>query len=60
MTALNKSYDDILDEEKRLFYVALTRARKKVFILFENNLESAYLKDLNLKEINFRNLNFDD
>lgn len=60
MTALNKSYDDILDEEKRLFYVALTRARKKVFILTENNLESAYLKDLNLKEINFRNLNFDD
>ncbi len=60
MTALNKSYREILDEEKRLFYVALTRAKEKVFILTESKLESVYLKDLNLKEISFRNLNFED
>ena len=29
MAALNKNYEEILDEEKRLFYVALTRARKR-------------------------------
>ncbi len=60
MTALNKSYDDILDEEKRLFYVALTRAKEKIYILTESKQETVYLKNLNLKEINFRELNFED
>ncbi len=58
MTALNKNYTEILDEEKRLFYVALTRAKERVYILTESKLESVYLKDLNLKEITFRDLNF--
>ena len=58
MTALNKNYAEILDEEKRLFYVALTRAKERVYILTESKLESVYLKDLNLKEITFRDLNF--
>ena len=60
MSALNKSFREILDEERRLFYVALTRAKEKAFILTENKLESVYLKELNLKEINFRHLNFED
>ena len=60
MKALNKDYDEILAEEKRLFYVALTRAREKVYILTESGLESVYLKKLNLNTINFRNLNFED
>lgn len=60
MAALNKSYDEIMDEEKRLFYVALTRARKKVYILSESKLESVYLKDLNLNETSFRHLNFEE
>ena len=58
MTALNKNYAEILDEEKRLFYVALTRAKERVYILTESKLESLYLKDLNLREITFRDLNF--
>jgi len=60
MTALNKSCREILDEEQRLFYVALTRAREKVYILTESKMESVYLKNLNLKEISFRHLNFED
>lgn len=60
MTALNKNYTEILDEEKRLFYVALTRAKERVYILTESKLESVYLKDLNLKEITFRDLNFEN
>ncbi len=35
---------DILDEEKRLFYVAITRAREKLFILTERDGESEYLE----------------
>jgi len=58
MTALNKTYEEIEDEEKKLFYVALTRAREKAYILTESRLETVYLKELNLKEINFRDLNF--
>ncbi len=60
MTALDKNYREILNEEKRLFYVALTRAKEKVYILTEGKLESVYLKGLNLKETNFRHLNFED
>jgi len=58
--ALNRSYKDITDEEKRLFYVALTRAKEKLFILTESKLETAYLKALNLPKIDFRDLNFED
>jgi len=38
--------DKILDEEKRLFYVALTRAKEKVFVLTEKGNESEFLTDL--------------
>ncbi len=58
MAALNKTFDEILDEEKRLFYVAMTRAKEKVYVLSETHMESVYLKDLILKEINFKSLNF--
>lgn len=33
-------------EERRLFYVALTRARKKVFLLTEKGKESIFVKEL--------------
>ena len=39
-----QSDQDILDEEKRLFYVAITRAKEKLFILTERGGESEYLK----------------
>lgn len=35
-----------LDEDRRLFYVALTRANDKVFILYEEGKESSYIKEL--------------
>ena len=37
---------DNLEEERRLFYVALTRCKKKVFILTEKNKESLFIKEL--------------
>jgi len=39
-----QSDQDILDEEKRLFYVAITRAKEKLFILTERGDESEYLE----------------
>ena len=38
-----QSEKDILDEERRLFYVALTRAKKKLWILTEKGRESNFL-----------------
>lgn len=39
---------EILDEERRLFYVAITRAKKKLIILTEKDRESDYLRELKL------------
>lgn len=33
-------------EERRLFYVALTRAKKKVFILYDENLKSEFVDEI--------------
>lgn len=41
---VNRNYQ--IEEERRLFYVALTRARKKVFILTKKDKESIYVKEL--------------
>lgn len=35
-----------LEEERRLFYVALTRCKKKVFILTKKNKESTFIKEI--------------
>jgi DNA helicase-4 len=37
---------DILEEERRLFYVALTRAKEKLYILTEKENESEFLESL--------------
>jgi DNA helicase-4 len=37
---------DIIDEERRLFYVALTRAKEKLYILAERGRESPFLDRL--------------
>ncbi len=57
---LEQGFSNITDEEKRLFYVAMTRAKEKVYVLTESRLETVYLKGLNLKEISFRELNFEN
>ncbi len=37
---------DVLDEERRLFYVALTRAAEKLYLLTEQERESPFLQEL--------------
>lgn len=41
-----RTQGDILDEEKRLYYVAITRAKEKLFILTEEGKESEFIKVL--------------
>ena len=45
--------EDYLDEERRLFYVALTRAKKKVFLLTNKASTSIFVKELN-KDYKFK------
>lgn len=47
MTMLLDNSDNYpFSEERRLFYVAMTRARKKVFLLVDNNKKSIFIKEL--------------
>ena len=39
-------YESKYNEERRLFYVALTRAKDEVYLLFEDGLESDFVKEL--------------
>ncbi len=55
--AQNDSYDqdvnDIINEEKRLLYVAITRAKKKVFFTYSGQNErvvSTFIKDFDTKD----------
>lgn len=47
-------YDEKLEEERRLFYVALTRAKKGVYIFTTKNRESEYVTEL--KEDSIENI----
>ena len=38
--------DLLLEEERRLFYVALTRAKDKLFLITEKGRESGFLKEI--------------
>lgn len=40
------TFKNITDEKRRLFYVALTRAKERVFIITSKDHRSEYLKDL--------------
>ena len=45
-----KTLADAIDEERRLFYVALTRAKSSLYFLTEKDRESVFLKHLFGKE----------
>lgn len=40
------NYDLLLEEERRLFYVALTRAKDKLFLITEKGSESSFIKEI--------------
>jgi DNA helicase-4 len=45
-TIFGRNEADTIDEEKRLFYVALTRAKEKLYVLTERDRESPFLRGL--------------
>ncbi len=40
------NHDLLLEEERRLFYVAITRAKEKLFLITEKGKESSFLKEI--------------
>jgi superfamily I DNA/RNA helicase len=40
------NHDLLLEEERRLFYVAITRAKEKLFLITEKGSESCFLKEI--------------
>ena len=40
------NHDLLLEEERRLFYVAITRAKDKLFLITEKGSESSFLKEI--------------
>ena len=53
---LGSSMDVVISEEKRLLYVALSRAKKSVIIVTERGNESPFLNSLNLKTMDINRL----
>ncbi|MFN7301337.1 MAG: ATP-dependent helicase [Bacteroidota bacterium] len=40
------NHDLLMEEERRLFYVAITRAKEKLFLITEKGFESGFLKEI--------------
>jgi len=40
------NHDLLMEEERRLFYVAITRAKDKLFLITERGIESSFLKEI--------------
>jgi superfamily I DNA/RNA helicase len=40
------NHDLLLEEERRLFYVAITRAKEKLFLITEKGRESSFIKEI--------------
>ncbi len=52
------TFDKVLAEEQRLFYVAITRAKEKLFFFTDDNKESGFIKDnKTIKE--YKNINLE-
>ncbi|MEO5600905.1 MAG: ATP-dependent helicase [Cyclobacteriaceae bacterium] len=45
-TIKKANHDLLFEEERRLFYVAMTRAREKLFLITEKGNESSFLKEI--------------
>lgn len=45
-TIKKANHDLLLEEERRLFYVAMTRAKEKLFLITEKGNESSFLKEI--------------
>ncbi|MEX2231621.1 MAG: ATP-dependent helicase [Cyclobacteriaceae bacterium] len=45
-TIKKANHDLLLEEERRLFYVAMTRAQEKLFLVTEKGNESSFLKEI--------------
>ncbi|MCC6411101.1 MAG: ATP-dependent helicase [Saprospiraceae bacterium] len=45
-TIKKANFDLLLEEERRLFYVAITRAKDKLFLITEKGAESVFLKEI--------------
>ncbi len=51
--AFGQTRQHILDEERRLFYVALSRAKSQLYLLTEKGSESEYLSQIDTKAFSF-------
>lgn len=40
------NHDLLMEEERRLFYVAITRAKEKLFLITEKGMESSFLREI--------------
>ena len=45
-TIKKSDHDLLMEEERRLFYVAITRAKDKLYLITENGKESSFIKEI--------------
>ncbi|MFN9801001.1 MAG: 3'-5' exonuclease, partial [Bacteroidota bacterium] len=45
------SHDELLEEERRLYYVALTRARERLYLITEKGNESSFIREVPVKYV---------
>lgn len=51
LKVLGRSFEDSVKEERRLFYVAITRAKSKVYLISDSQNRSDYLAELELQSM---------
>ena len=54
---IGSTIDSIISEEKRLFYVALSRAKKSLVIITDEDRESSFLENMQIEIMNINSLN---